>query len=559
MSEKNEIKNIGDMPWDVSVFEYFRSKAEKFSDYNALSYYNINITYAQLMKKIDIVYNALLSMGIGKGDVVVVSLPAIPEAVYLFYAVNRLGGIYCGMDCRSTECEIKETLERVQPKVCFVADFHLPEFKNIMDIPIVCIRSTNSIGGFTVFTSCIADVFTGRSNIKRKNSKILAFSQFLAMETCEKKEKAENITGDDVCAYFYTSGTTYGRKCAVLTNRNINMAVWQHSQSEVDYEVGDIMCNIMPLFTCYGTTLGVHLPLIMGISVRLIPLFSARKMKSTLLKYSPNYIITVPSHWEFFETESFDNCDLSFLKCVIVGGDRVDAEYEDRVNSIFEKCNSKAFLMIGYGLTETASTATWHPKHTPKGSVGIPTLLTKICIVDTETNEVVPCGEKGEICIAGPTVFKGYLNDISSTESMLKIHRDGKLWLHSGDIGYVDSEGYIYFCERIKRMFVRYDGTKVSPYAIEQMILGCSAVKSCLVLAVDDTEHSHGKCPVAVVVPKGSNHPKIKQEINTYIRRNLPEHLKPKEVVCVEKLPKTKNGKLDYFYQDIFDKYDISK
>lgn len=531
---------------DCGVYRYFYENTSKYADMEALKYYGNSISYNELQKKINTVSRCLVGVGVKKGDVVVVSLPSIPEAVYLFYAVNKIGAVYCGLDCRSTSEEIADTLKMVSPKICFVSDFHIKEFKDCVGVPVVFIRATESIGGITRFFEAFANFFTGRFFVTRKMNNVFRYRQFCSDFDSAAKVKTVEEKGDDICAFFYTSGTTYGRKCVVLTNKNINSAVFQHSSAEVEMSKGDVFTNIMPMFTCYGVTLGTHLPLNLGICVNLVPLFFGKNMKKLLTKSKSNFIITVPAHWEHFRQDDFEGCDLSFFKAAIVGGDSMPCEHEDEINMILKKCGSKGRLMIGYGLTETASTAVSPPEGTPSGSIGRAVNGTDVRIFREESDVECECMEKGEICISGPTVCKGYLNDTQATERLLKVHSDGKLWLHSGDIGYKDDKGYVYFCERIKRMFVRFDGTKISPYSIEQVILKCPVVSRCLIQAIEDKEHSQGKCPKAVVVLK--NDDVVSRKIyEKYIVENLAEFMRPVSTEYASRLPVTKNGKTDYF------------
>ena len=306
--------------------------------------------------------------------------------------------------------------------------------------------------------------------------------------------------------------------------------------------------NIMPLFTCYSVTIAVHLPLISGVRVNLIPLVNTKKLKKVLLNEKPNYLFTVPAHWEFFIKEKFNNCDLSFLKTIIVGGDSMHPEYEHRLYNILKACGSNAFIAFGYGLSETTSTATVLINGSLKGSVGRPLKNTLIGIFDKDTLKPLLPNEKGEICICGPTVCNGYFNDEAMTKSLLKKHDDGRIWLHSGDLGYINEEGFLFFCERIKRMYVRYDGTKISPYSIEQVISTSPIVERCMIVNIRDKDHTHGMCARALIVLRENVSKKYARDrLQKFFQKNLDQHMIPKEVVFVDALPYTKNGKLDYF------------
>ncbi len=544
----NRFNNLGRFEeTNCSVYDYFvKNNRYHFMD-DALVYFGKTLKYSDIFNKIDIFAKLLRCAGVKKGDKVIVSLPSIPEAVYLFYAVNKIGAIYCGMDCRCKSGEVEDIIKSVCPKICFVSDFHIKEFRNCVNIPIVYIRATETIGGITRFFGAFAHFFTGRYFVTSKINNMFHFQSFYSSVSEPKSVSEVKTYGEDICACFYTSGTTYGRKCVVLTNHNINSAIYQHANADINFKRGEVLTNIMPFFTCYGVTLGTHLPLCLGIKVNLVPLFFGKNMKKLLLKSKSNYIITVPAHWEHFVNDSFENCNLKFFKAAIVGGDSISAEFYNKINSIFKKCYSDCRFMNGYGLTETTSSAVSPTIDTPQGSIGKELSHTLVRIFDADTSEPCKIGEKGEICISGPSVCQGYLNDKEATDRLLKIHQDGRVWLHSGDLGYVDENGFVYFCERIKRMFVNFDGTKISPYSIEKVILKCDEVKACLIQAVKDKHHSHGKCAKAIIVLNNSRSVEAQNACKKFIVDNLPEHMRPVEIMFVDSLPITKNGKVDYF------------
>ena len=552
MNEKNVLETGNSIPdykpIGMGVYDFLRSNCEHYAERPALNYYDKSISYAVLLSKIDETARALIEMGVKKGDVVIVSLPAIPEAVYLFYAINKIGAIFCGMDCRITESEIRDIIDHVKPKVCFVSDFHLKEFANIDSTQIVCVSFFNAVSFLASLATFFADLLLGRKSLIAKKENMITYPKFIAKAKNMQGLPDVGVKASDICAYFYTSGTTHGRKCVVLNNENINSAVMQYSFSQPDFKGKGRFCSIMPLFTCYGISLGTHLPLILGMQIRLVPLFFGKNMKGLLVKEQPSYIITVPAHWDHFITDNFKNTDLSFLKGAIIGGDKLDANSEDTLNEIFKNCNSKAKVMRGYGLTEASTAVTMQPYNTPKGSVGTNMCWSEIKIFEPDTFNPLPAGEHGEICVSGPNICQGYLKDKKATDALLKVHPDGKLWLHSGDIGYLDENGFLYFCERIKRIYVRFDGTKISPYAIECLLQKCPIVSRALVVAVDDKKHFHGKCAKAyIVLKKGIDAEDAMPILKKYGHSAISDYMRPEEYVFVDRLPTTKNGKLDYF------------
>ncbi len=535
------------IPQNLSVYQYFQKEAVNYLDNTAISFYGKNFSYSETLNNINEIVRALSAYGIKKDDVVASSLPGTPEGIFLIYAINKIGAIYCAFDCRAKKEEIKETISTFSPKLCFVPDFQLKEFNDITSCNIVYINPAHSIGAFSKLFAHIGDFFTGRSLLVSKNKNLISYDTFINA-VIDGENTATQTSTNNIFGYFYTSGTTHGRKSIILTNENINAAVIQQKNANNTLKAGDSILNIMPLFTCYSVSIGVHLPLITGIRVNLIPLINTKKLKNILLKEKPNYFISVPAHWEYFIKSNFKGYDLSFLKTAIVGGDTMTVKEQDVINDIFKNCNCNNPIVMGYGLSESTSTATTTVIPSPIGSVGMPLKNTIINIFEPDTDKPLPIGHKGEICICGPTVCKGYYNEKTLNKKLLKIHSDGKTWLHTGDIGYVDENGALFFCERIKRMYVRFDGTKVSPYSIEQAIIKCPLVNKCMVVGIKDNEHSHGKCARAYIVLKSNaNKKNAKEQLQKYFNKHLDEHMIPKELVLTDRLSRTVNGKLDYF------------
>ena len=535
------------IPTGLSVYEYLEEKSKNFAELPAITFYGFKVSYEKLFRKIDEMERALRAWGVQKDDIVAASLPGIPEAMYIIYAINKIGAKYCAFDCRCEAPEVKDTLKTFNPKLCIIPDFQLMAVEDVHDHTIIYIDPAHTVGGPMNVIDFFTNIRKGRTAMVKKHKNIFKYDDFLAKQT-EGENLPPEKSSDGVFGYFYTSGTTYGRKSIILTNENINSTVMQVATSEDYVRKGERMLNIMPLFTCYGWTIATHLPLSLGVHISLIPVIKPQKLKKILLREKPNFIITVPAHWEYFVDSDFEGCDLSFLKTVIVGGDKVSPKYEEKINSIFKSCGSDAFLRIGYGLSETTSMGGVPNKETPKGSVGRPLEYMTCGIFDRETLEELPPYEQGEICLRGPSVCSGYYKDQEMTDRLLRQHPDGTVWLHSGDIGYLDENGYIYFCERIKRMYVRFDGTKISPFSIENIIMAHDDVAHCLVVPIQDTDHTHGMCAKAMIVLRGGVEDEAaKERVQKYMNANLGQHMIPKEVVYMEKLPYTKNGKLDAF------------
>ena len=183
------------------------------------------------------------------------------------------------------------------------------------------------------------------------------------------------------------------------------------------------------------------------------------------------------------------------------------------------------------------------------GSVGIPFVKTTISVFEPDTEEELMYGQDGEVCITGPNTMIGYFNNLEATNNMLKKHKDGKMWVHTGDIGHINEDGSLFIVDRIKRMMIRYDGFKIFPSLIENVIGTHKAVDSCKVVAIADQEHSQGKLPKAHIVLKQQYKGKeemIKEQIKLLCAEQLPEYVQPVDYKFRESLPLTSVGKIDY-------------
>lgn len=209
--------------------------------------------------------------------------------------------------------------------------------------------------------------------------------------------------------------------------------------------------------------------------------------------------------------------DLSFVKCAIAGGDKMSTEVERKVNAFLKNNNCSKKIQKGYGMTEMSSgVVITTDKCNKEGSVGIPCIGTTAKIIDCETGQELTYGQQGELCISTPTVMLGYLNNEEETNKVIEVDKEGKKWVHTGDMAYIDEDGCIFIIDRMKRMIIRPDGHNVFPSLIETVIMGCKAVEKVAVVGMPDDKGSSGKWPVAHVVLK--NEYKDREEL---VKKNL--------------------------------------
>lgn len=302
----------------------------------------------------------------------------------------------------------------------------------------------------------------------------------------------------------------------------------------------------MPIFHGFGLGCTFHATLVSGGVAIILPSVNPKKFDETLLKYKPNILACVPSVLEgLTKSKKLKETDLSFIKCIICGGDSLSGELQEKIDKFLSDHGSETHVRTAYGMTECTAGVTMMPKEeVRKDSIGIPCPDTIIRIFDANNKECLS-GEIGEICIYGPTVMKEYLNDKEETDNVLKTHKDGKVWLHSGDLGYMDSDGFVYFKSRAKRMIVS-SGYNIYPGQIEQIILKHPYVEACSVVGVP---HPYKKEVVKayIVLKEGLVlNSEIKKSIKEYCEKNIATYALPYAYGYRHELPKTKLGKISY-------------
>ncbi|MBR5048759.1 MAG: AMP-binding protein [Erysipelotrichaceae bacterium] len=354
---------------------------------------------------------------------------------------------------------------------------------------------------------------------------------------------------DRVAAILYSGGTTGTNKGIMLSDLNFNALSRQTLAFAIGgkKEKGDKILAVMPIFHGFGLGIGIHTAITNGITLILMPQFSVKSYAQNLIKKRPNYIAGVPTLFEaLLRTNGLEGEDLSFLKGMFSGGDSLSIELKAKVDQFLKDHGAKIQVREGYGTTEcvTASCLTPMNEYKP-GSIGLGFPDTHYVICKPGTTEEVPVGEEGEICLSGPTVMLGYLKNDEETADTLKIHADGDVYLHTGDLGYMDEDKFVYFKQRIKRMIIT-SGYNVYPSQIENVIDGHPKVLySCVIGVKDSYRMERVKAFIVLkngIVPDES----IKQEILNYCSQRIAKYAMPREIEFRDDLPKTLVGKVAY-------------
>lgn len=537
----------------ATIYDYILKNNNYYPKRVALNYFNNKITYAEMFEQIDNVARSFLELGVKKGDIVSISMPTIPEFVYIFYALSKIGAIANMIDPRKSSEEFEEYINLVDSKVLVVVNIALEKVKDI--VKHTNIENIISVSPSDSLPKTLKTVYNLKPTKKVKINNLINWKEFCSLGLKRKSE----VLVEDYPEYeenrplviVYTGGTTGKSKGVVLSNDNLNAASSQCETCGYDFQRQHIWLNIMPPFIAYGVGNGLHLPLALGMEVVLIPQFDPNKFDKLLDKYKPNHITGVPTHYDsILKSKLFQKDGIKYLLSPIVGGDKLNEASEELINKFFKENNCNFNVSKGYGMSEVSAAVctTSIPEINEIGSVGIPFHHTIMAVFDPVTNKELKYNEIGEICISGPNTMIGYYNNEEETNNIIKKHEDGLMWVHSGDLGYINERGVVFIKGRIKEMIVRHDGFKIFPLMLEEVILSHPLVKTCKVIGVPDTNFSQGELPKAFVVleKNTSDNAKIMEELKELCHEKLAEYLQPVGIVIKDKLPLTPIGKIDF-------------
>ena len=523
---------------------------ERLQD-TAIYYYGTKITIKKLIQRIDECAVAFAALGVKQGDTVSMLSASTPESIIVLYALNKIGATLNAIDPRLDKKGIARMIKGSGSKILVVIEMSYPKvaaiFSDIKQEHVI----VQSAGTSLPLLKKAALKIAVKSQIPYGKGGVIHWDTFIAGAKNGMAIEAPYV-GDATVAITYTGGTTGFPKGVMLTNDSINAVAYNFRHAGIVHEKGQRFLGIMPIFSSYGLVCGIHMPLTMGLELALIPRFYPLKMGEYIKKYKPSHMIATPAFYEILiNSEEMKDFDLSFMLTLGSGGDSMNAGLEVKMQAFMDSHGIKYPLAQGYGMSEVSAAATFCVNDRyKKGSVGIPCVATSIGIFDPETCEELGYGEEGEVCITGATMMKGYFNNRAETDHVMRKHADGQIWIHSGDIGYIDEDGFVFIKGRVKRMITRFDGHKVFPVTIESFIAEHELVHSCSVIAVDDRERMQGQYPMAVVeLVAGidvSRRDAISREIYDLCQEHLEERGRPVAVVCVNEIPLTGVGKNDY-------------
>ena len=536
----------------MKVYSYLKETNKHRLHHTAIYYYGTKISVKKLVARIDEVADAFAALGIKQGDVVSLLSASTPESIMVFYALNKIGATLNAIDPRLDANSITRMIKSSGSRMLIAIDMSYPmvaKIHNDIKQEHIVIQSAGT--SLSPIKRLALKIATSNPGIPYGEGGIMSWDTFIKGAKDGLAQEADYV-GDATAAITYTGGTTGFPKGVMLTNDSINATAFNFIHAGIIHEGGDRFLGIMPIFSSYGLCCGIHMPLTIDTELALIPRFYPLKMGEYIKKYKPNHMIATPAFYEILiDSKEVKGMDLSMLYTLGSGGDSMNEGLEAKLEAFMKEHNMRYPLCQGYGMSEVSAAATFCVNDRyKKNSVGIPCLTTTIGIFDPETGEELGYNESGEVCIAGLSLMKGYFNNQEETDHVKRLHDDGQYWIHSGDIGYVDEDGFVYIQGRVKRMITRFDGHKVFPITIESFIAEDERVHSCSVIGVNDRERMQGQYPMAVIELNAgisvSERNQICKEIYDKCQEHLEQRGKPVAVVCVDEVPLTAMGKNDY-------------
>ncbi|WP_308617258.1 AMP-binding protein [uncultured Eubacterium sp.] len=550
------LKYFGDIPAHLdypkgSMYEAVRESAITKKKMNSVAYefQGKKTNYKHFLNKIEVLGKAYKSIGIDEGDMVTVCMPNTPQGVDTFYALNRIGAVPAMIHPLSAVGEIAFYINSTQSKAVLVVDLFyekvLEALKQVKHPVKVVVAHIKDELPFPLNMLYPLTVKKKPAPLPKDNKNVIDWSDFISggkkVKLSDKFPKAE-----DTAVILFSGGTTGTSKGIKLTNLNMNALAAQVAANAGFTMEGLRMFSVMPLFHGFGLGVGIHTALMASGTCIIIPQFTIKTYARDVKKYKPNVIVGVPTLYEaLLRSEGFD-FDLSFLRGMFCGGDSLSVELKKKVDKFLKDHNATIQVREGYGTTECVTASCLTPYDTYReGSIGIPLSDTYYSIVNPNNDAELPYGEEGEICICGPTVMKGYLNNAEETASTLRRHEDGNLWLHTGDLGYMDEDGFVYYKQRMKRLII-VSGINVYPSQVENAIDAHPDVLLSCAVGIPDPYKMHVVKAFVVLRQGVEPSDKIKEEIIENCKKNVSRYGVPREIEFRTELPKTLVGKVAY-------------
>ena len=529
-----------------SIYQHLVTVNANHRDDIAIHYINNHMTYGELLDSIEQAAAAFAALGVKQGDIVTFCAITTPELVVMIYALNKLGACAMVIDPRYTAPVILDFVKNAGSRllVTFTVTAPVKELVEKAEVDhIVTFTPGESIRG-------LMGVYA-RMRMRAKlpkDKRVLNWKTFMALGA-GKSVPTVDYSAFELAGIALTGGTTGAPKGVMFSNDGFNAVAMDFRYCGVEYDRTHRFMNIIPAFASYGMVASMHMPLSLGLEMVIIPKFDANQVGKYITQWKPQHTLMVPAHYEKLmnSKEMLGGERLDFFITAGSGGDTMNAGLEEKLNGFLAERGARFPLSQGYGMSEVSSAACCSCNGNFRSlSVGYPLLMNTMGIFKPGTTEELGYGEEGEICITGPGVMLGYLNNPEESEKVMIRHPDGLIWVHSGDLGSMDEDGFLFIKGRIKRMIIKFDGHKVFPVYIEGVIGSHPDVLSCAVVGVKDREHAQGQAVHAVVQLNSRTEAEVRPELEAIMKKEIEARGIPSSIDFVDEMPHTGMGKIDY-------------
>jgi long-chain acyl-CoA synthetase len=548
------LKFYGEVPHHLSypegsMYDLVAEATRRYPRHTAYSFMGRSTSYTQMMENIRLCARAFRAQGIMPGDRVTLCLPNLPQTVDCFYALNLIGAIPNMIHPLSSEGEIAFFLKTSRSRAAVTLDQFYEKFRSIRaeaGPPILIVAGVkDALGPLKRLGYQLTE---GRKLPKiSADTDVISWKQFMDGGKRYSGDYAVPHGASDPAAILYSGGTTGTTKGILLSNLNFNALALQTAAMGHCIEPGRAMLAVMPMFHGFGLGVCIHTALSVGCRCILVPRFDVKGYAKLLRTQKPNYIAGVPTLFEaILRHPDMNGVDLSCLMGVFSGGDSLSVELKRKFDRFLKEHNASVPIREGYGTTECVTASCLTPYHIEReGSIGLPFPDTYYKIVAVGTTGEAPYGTEGEICISGPSVMLEYIDQPEETAATLRTHEDGRVWLHTGDLGVMDEDGFVYFRQRIKRMIVS-SGYSIYPSQLENVIEGHEAVQMSCVIGVPDPYKIQKVKAFVMLRPGVAESPEVRESIWAHCRKNIAKYAMPYEIEFRDQLPKTLVGKVAY-------------
>ena len=517
------------LPENCSMYEALLYNISGSTVRTAISFYGKKYSFDKVFRLIDILAdNLAAAFSVGKGDTVTLCMPNSPAALLCFYAANKLGAAVNLVHPFIPPEALRESVRRTGSKLVLVYDVYRCGEADF-GVPALVSDSAYYMGGpAKLYYRCT----------QKRAAFGESFEKYLKDRGNPRREAAKFAPGE-AAVYLASGGTTGEPKIIAHDNTVFNRlcAKAEEFLSE-PVERYTALYNVLPIFHGFGLCINMHMCMLMRRTNIMCIRFDAKMSAKQIVRGRANILTGVPTMYrKLLGEKAFTEADLSHIRDVYVGGDSVPQSLIDEFNAALEKGGSSARMYVGYGLTETVTVCLVNTlRHHRENSIGYPLSGTRVKIY--KDGKELPAGEVGEIYLDSDQFMLGYLGE----EHSPFVEVDGVKWLKTGDYGWLDADGFLYFKQRIKNM-IKVSGVPVYPSEIESAALSVAGVKKACAVGIPDPVK--GQVVRLFVEAPGADREVCRAAILAACRRSLIAYAVPKEIVFEERLPVNLIGKID--------------